>query len=77
MTALRVAVLAMIFIGSVANLKAVWDFADLSMGLMALINLVAFVWLSPVAFRILKDYERQLKGKPPTIPSTALLDEAR
>lgn len=66
-TLLRVAVLAMIFIGSVANLKAVWDFADLSMGLMALINLVAIVWLSPVAFRILKDYEIQLKaGKHPT-----------
>ena len=64
---LRVAVLAMIFIGSIANLQAVWSFADLSMGLMALINLVAIVWLSPVAFRVLKDYERQLKlGKHPT-----------
>ncbi|OOS20687.1 alanine/glycine:cation symporter family protein [Moraxella lincolnii] len=64
---LRVAVLAMIFIGSIANLQAVWNFADLSMGLMALINLVAIVWLSPVAFRVLKDYERQLKlGKHPT-----------
>lgn len=62
---LRLALLAMVMIGAVADLRAIWNFADLSMGLMALINLVAIVWLSPVAFRIIKDYERQVKsGKP-------------
>lgn len=64
---LRFGVLAMVFIGSIANLKAVWNFADLSMGMMAIINLIAIVWLSPVAFRVLRDYERQTKeGKTPT-----------
>lgn len=62
---LRVALLAMVMIGAVADLPAIWNFADLSMGLMALINLAAIVWLSPVAFRVIKDYETQLKsGKP-------------
>lgn len=62
----RVMVLAMVFIGAIASLPAIWNFADLSMGLMALTNLVAIVLLSPVALRVLRDYERQLKeGKTP------------
>lgn len=60
--ALKIALLAMVFVGSIASLPAIWDFADLTMGIMAIINLVAIVWLSPVAMRILKDYERQLKA---------------
>ena len=57
----RFMVLGMVFIGAVASLPAIWNFADLSMGLMALVNLVAIVMLSPVALRILRDYERQIK----------------
>ncbi|MCA0973003.1 sodium:alanine symporter family protein [Halomonas denitrificans] len=63
----RLAVLAMIMIGSVAQLKTIWGFADLSMGMMALINLIAILLLSPLAFALFRDYERQLKaGKEPT-----------
>ena len=62
----RFMVLAMVFIGAIASLPAIWNFADLSMGLMALTNLIAIVLLSPVALRILRDYERQVKeGKTP------------
>ena len=57
----RFLVLGMVFVGSVASLPAIWNFADLSMGLMALTNLVAIIILSPVALRILRDYERQVK----------------
>lgn len=63
--ALRIALLAMVFVGSIANLPAVWNFADLTMGAMAIVNLIAIVWLSPVALRILKDYERQIKSGVP------------
>lgn len=63
----RLAVLAMVIIGAVANLGVVWSFADLSMGMMALINLVAILLLSPVAFTLFRDYERQIKdGLDPT-----------
>ncbi len=63
----RLAVLAMIMIGSVSELRAIWNFADLSMGMMALINLVAILALSPLAFALFRDYERQLKaGVEPT-----------
>lgn len=57
----RFMVLGMVFIGAVASLPAIWNFADLSMGLMALVNLTAILILSPVALRILRDYERQIK----------------
>ncbi|WP_110647880.1 alanine/glycine:cation symporter family protein [Salinicola peritrichatus] len=56
---LRVAVLAMVMIGSVAQLQFVWDFADLAMGLMATTNLIAILILCPIALRTLRDYERQ------------------
>lgn len=58
----RFMVLAMVFVGAIASLPAIWNFADLSMGLMALTNLVAIMLLSPVALRILRDYERQVKA---------------
>ena len=56
---LRPLVLAMVMIGSVATLGFVWDFADLAMGLMATTNLIAIIFLAPIALRVLKDYERQ------------------
>ena len=57
----RFMVLGMVFVGAIASLPAIWNFADLSMGLMALVNLIAILILSPVALRILRDYERQIK----------------
>ncbi|GGI99410.1 sodium:alanine symporter [Shewanella hanedai] len=64
-------VLAMVMAGSVASLSMVWNFADLTMGLMALVNIAAIVMLSKVAYAVIKDYERQLKlGVTPTFDST-------
>ncbi|MES1928448.1 amino acid carrier protein [Salinisphaera dokdonensis CL-ES53] len=56
---LRPLVLTMVMVGSVASLGFVWDFADLAMGLMATTNLIAILFLAPIAMRVLKDYERQ------------------
>jgi alanine or glycine:cation symporter, AGCS family len=55
--AFRVVVLAGVALGSVIALGAVWDFADVSMGVMALVNLTAIVLLSRWAFGALKDYD--------------------
>ncbi|MFT5788179.1 MAG: AGCS family alanine or glycine:cation symporter, partial [Shewanella sp.] len=64
-------VLAMVMTGSVASLQLVWNFADVSMGLMALVNISAIVMLSKVAFAVVKDYERQIKtGVSPTFDVT-------
>jgi AGCS family alanine or glycine:cation symporter len=58
----RILVLLLIFIGSVAELPVVWDAADLSMGLMATINLIVIVILYPYVLLLLKDYINQIKS---------------
>ncbi|QNI03746.1 alanine:cation symporter family protein [Halomonas sp. SH5A2] len=58
-TIFKVVIIAMVLIGSVAELSVVWDFADLAMGLMATTNLFAILLMGPIAVSVLKDYERQ------------------
>ena len=58
--AYRVAVLAMVVWGSVSSLPTVWNFADVSMGVMALINMVAICVLSSIVIQVLKDFDEQL-----------------
>ncbi|MBM7551898.1 alanine/glycine:cation symporter family protein [Thalassobacillus pellis] len=62
----RIAVLLMVVFGAMAEFDIVWAMADLTMGIMALINLYAITRLSKVAFAAMKDYSRQKKeGKDP------------
>lgn len=49
---------AMIYVGCIASLDAVWEFADLFNGLMAIPNLIALIALSPVIKRISRDFFR-------------------
>ena len=58
----RAMVVAMVLFGSVAKVQLVWDLADLFMGFMAIINLVAIVILGKYAFVALKDYSEQKKA---------------
>lgn len=60
--AYRIAVIAMVLWGSVGSLPTVWAFADMSMGVMALINLISILALSGIVFRVLKDYDDQRKA---------------
>ncbi len=62
----RIAVVAMVAFGSLASLGFVWSLADLMMGLMAIINLIAIVLLGHIAIKALNDYIKQKKnGKNP------------
>lgn len=62
----RYSVLAMIIFGSVANVQFVWNLADVFMGFMVIVNLIAILLLSKVAFAALQDYKRQKReGKDP------------
>lgn len=61
----RISVLAMIVFGSVAKIQIVWDLADLFMGFMVIINLIAITLLSKVAFAALQDYINRKAGKDP------------
>ncbi|MET3729202.1 AGCS family alanine or glycine:cation symporter [Fictibacillus halophilus] len=62
----RATVVAMVGYGAVASLDFVWSLADLFMGLMAIINLIAISLLGKIAFDALGDYLKQKKeGKDP------------
>ena len=58
----RVFVLMAIGVGGVSKLTAVWALADVAMGLMALVNLVAIVLLGKWAFAAIKDFHRQTEA---------------
>ena len=59
---LRTLVLASVAIGALAELDAVWNFADITMGGMALINLFAIILLGKWALGALKDYRVNSEG---------------
>nr|WP_317359615.1 alanine/glycine:cation symporter family protein [uncultured Tyzzerella sp.] len=62
----RICCLIMIFFGTQLSLEAAWNLADLLMGFMAIVNIVAILLLGNVAIKCLKDYIKQKKeGKEP------------
>ncbi|MFD2640063.1 alanine/glycine:cation symporter family protein [Piscibacillus salipiscarius] len=63
----RFLVLGMVMFGALAKVDIVWSMADLFMAMMAVVNLIAILLLSKIAFAILKDYTKQRKeGKDPS-----------
>ena len=62
----RVLVVGFVFFGSVAKVQLVWDLADVFMGIMAFINLIAILMLWKIAKKVLDNYLTQRKaGKNP------------
>lgn len=62
----RVTCLIAIFLGALADFDLAWNIADITMGLMAIVNIVAIFLLRKTLFKTLKDYEIQKKeGKDP------------
>ncbi len=57
---------ALIFLGAGLSADLLWNIADVTMGLMALINMPVILYLGKYVYRALKDYLRQRKeGKNP------------
>ncbi|PAF17136.1 sodium:alanine symporter family protein [Terribacillus saccharophilus] len=77
----RLAVVAVVAVGSLAGLDLVWGIADIFMAIMAFINLIAIVLLGNIAFRALHDYRQQKRaGKNPhfsanSVPGIHNVDE--
>lgn len=62
----RFLVLGGVLFGALSKSDLVWDMGDLSMGIMALINLVAILALYKLVLLLVKDYSVKLKlGKEP------------
>lgn len=58
----RIFVVFMVFSGCLAKVSIVWNLADVFMGFMAIVNLIAIFLLSKIAFAALKDYTKQKKN---------------
>jgi AGCS family alanine or glycine:cation symporter len=52
----------MVMFGAVSKIDVVWALADASMGMMALVNLVALLLLSNIAIKVIKHYKTQRKA---------------
>ncbi len=54
-----------IFVGAGLSAGLLWDIADITMGLMTLINMPVIIYLGKYAFRALSDYKRKKKSGTP------------
>ena len=59
MTIFRIAAAIMVFIGAGNSLDVAWSLADITMGLEAVVNIIAILLLGRIAFAALDDYEKQ------------------
>lgn len=62
----RLTCLVAVFLGAQADFGLVWNLADVTMGLMAIVNIIALFLLGKIALKVLAHYEKQKKeGKKP------------
>jgi AGCS family alanine or glycine:cation symporter len=67
----RVLAVIMVFVGTQVSMSTAWDAADVLMGCMAAVNIVAILLLGNIAIKALKDYERQKEeGNNPVFKAT-------
>lgn len=57
----RITCVVAIFLGAQADFSLVWNLADVTMGLMAIVNIIAIFLLSGTVIKVLNDYEKQKK----------------
>lgn len=57
----RVTCVLAVFLGAQADFSLVWNIADVTMGLMAIVNIVAILLLGKIAIKVLKNYEQKKK----------------
>lgn len=64
--AFRFTCLLAVFLGAQADFSLAWNLADITMGCMAIVNIISILFLGRIALNVLKDYETQKKaGKDP------------
>lgn len=58
----RVTCILVIFLGAQADFSLMWNIADITMGIMAIINIISIFLLGGTAIKALKHYEEQIKS---------------
>ncbi|MDO4280747.1 MAG: alanine/glycine:cation symporter family protein [Peptococcaceae bacterium] len=62
----RITCCVMVFVGAINSMAGAWALADITMGFMAIVNIIALFCLNGVVKKVLDDYTRQKKaGKDP------------
>ena len=56
--------LVMVYWGSRADLGVVWVAADVALGMMTVVNVIAVILLSPTIIAVSRDYLQKLKNQP-------------
>ncbi|MEO0436326.1 MAG: alanine/glycine:cation symporter family protein [Pseudomonadota bacterium] len=71
----RALVLLLVFWGAAQDLGTVFSFADLTMGLLGVVNLIGLVWMAKLGLRLLADFDAQLAdGKDPVLRKSDFSD---
>jgi AGCS family alanine or glycine:cation symporter len=71
--ALKIAIMGVVFYGSVKTAELAWTLGDIGVGSMAWLNIIAILLLTKPALQVLKDYERQKnEGKDPVFDPVKL-----
>ena len=69
----RVTCIGAVLFGAQADFSLIWNIADVTMGFMAIVNIIAIFMLSKIAFAVLNDYVKQKKeGKNPVFYEDAV-----
>ena len=58
----RVTCVVVVFLGAQADFNLIWNLADITMGLMAIVNIITIFLLGKIAIKALKNYEKQRKS---------------
>lgn len=58
----RVTCVVAIFLGAQADFSLMWNFADVTMGFMAIINIISIFLLGGIALKVLRHYEEKKKS---------------
>lgn len=77
LTVYRVLAVVAVLGGSVIATATIWNTADLLMGVMAIVNLIAIGLLSGVAFKLLKNFDEQRKAGKDPVFTRDMLPELR
>lgn len=77
LTAYRVLAVLAVLGGSVVATGTIWNTADLLMGIMAIVNLVAIGLLSGVAFKLLRNFDEQRRAGTDPVFTRDMLPEVR
>lgn len=70
---LKLGTLTIVFVGSIVPAETIWAIGDIGLGLITWVNLACLVLLTPLVYKVYRDYERQRRlGLDPVFDPKAL-----